>query len=451
MVTDAGQRGPSSPPGRARPSTLDRFFKLSERGTSVRTEVVAGLSMFLAAAYVVVVVPGMLADAGVPRAAATTGVIVTVVLATLFMGLYANLPFVLAPGLGGVALVAVTLIQHDQVPYPVAMGMVFWSGVAFLALTLLGVRQLVTRVIPDSVRLSIGAAIGLYIAMLGFRSAGLIEFGPKGMKLGDLGSHSAWLAIGGLVVVTALASRKVPGALLITMVALTVVAIPLDVAKVPGSLFELPAGLGPVGFEVDILGALKPDYLPYLFALFAAEFFSTTGVVLAVGERVGLANDKGEIPNVNKPFLVDSVSVIGGSAIGGPSVTTYLESAAGSDSGGRTGLTSVVTGGLFAVLLLLTPLATMIPQAVTAPVLVFIGLGMLAGLRKVDMSDPTDAIPAALVVACTLFWGNFGTGIAAGLTAYVLIKAVAGRFKEIHLGMWVMLPFLLYFFYNSVH
>ncbi|MFI6519569.1 NCS2 family permease [Spirillospora sp. NPDC050679] len=433
------------------PTGLDRFFRLSERGTSVRTEVLAGVSMFLAAAYVVVVVPGMLAGAGVPRAAATTGVIVTVVLATLFMGLYANLPFVLAPGLGGVALVAVTLIQHDQVPYPVAMGMVFWSGVAFLALTLLGVRQLVTRVIPDSVRLSIGAAIGLYIAMLGFRSAGLIEFGPKGMKLGELGSHAGLLAIAGLVLVTALSARKVPGALLITIVALTVAAVPLGVAKLPESWFELPAGLGPVAFKVDVWGALQPHYLPFLFALFAAEFFSTTGVVLAVGERIGLANDKGELPDVNKPFLVDSVSVIGGSAMGGPSVTTYLESAAGSDSGGRTGLTSVVTGGLFAALLLLTPLATMIPQAVTAPVLIFIGLGMLRGLQKVDMSDPTDAVPAALTVACTLFWGNFGTGIAAGLTSYVLVKAVSGRFRDVHVGMWVMLPFLLYFFYNSVH
>jgi AGZA family xanthine/uracil permease-like MFS transporter len=432
-------------------SRIDRIFRLSERGTAVRTEALAGVSMFLASAYVVIVVPGMLAGAGVPHAAATTGVIVTVVLATLFMGLYANLPFVLAPGLGGVALVAVTLIQHDKVPYPVAMGMVFWSGVAFLLLTLLGVRQLVTRVIPDCVRLSIGPAIGLYIAMLGFRSAGLIEFGPTGMKLGHLTAAAGLLALGGLVLVAALSSRKIPGTFLIAMAVLTVAALPLGVAEVPDSWFELPGSPGPVAFRLDLLGALQPQYLPYLFALFASEFFSTTGVVMAVGERTGLADDKGQIPDVNKPFLVDSVSVIGGAAVGGPSVTTYLESAAGADSGGRTGLTSVVTGGLFALLLLFTPVATMIPQAATAPVLIFIGLSMLAGLRKVDMSDATDAIPAALVVACTLFWGNFGTGIAAGLTFYVLIKAVAGRFKEIHVGMWVMLPFLLYFFYNSVH
>ncbi|MGW3954765.1 NCS2 family permease [Streptomyces sp. NPDC004752] len=446
MTTETASRTESG-----RTSRVDRIFGLRERGTSVRTEVLAGVSMFLASAYVVVVVPGMLASAGVPHAAATTGVLVTVVVATLFMGLYANLPFVLAPGLGGVALVTVTLIQQGHVPYPVAMGMVFWSGVAFLLLTLLGVRQLVTRVIPDCVRLAIGSAIGLYIAMLGFRSAGLIEFGPKGMKIGELTSAAALLALAGLVLVTALASRKTPGALLITMGVLTVAAIPLGVAELPSAWFELPDGLGPVAFDLDLLGALKPEYLPYLFALFAAEFFSATGVMMAVGQRIGIADDKGQIPNVNKPFLVDSVSVIGGSAIGGPSVTTYLESAAGADSGGRTGLTSVVTGGLFALLLLFTPLATMIPPSATAPVLIFIGLSMLAGLRKVDMSDPTDAIPAALVVACTLFWGNFGTGIAAGLTSYVLIKAVAGRFKEIHIGLWIMLPFLLYFFHTSVH
>ncbi|MEV3931408.1 MULTISPECIES: NCS2 family permease [unclassified Streptomyces] len=430
---------------------VDRFFRLSERGTSVRTEMLAGVSMFLASAYVVVVVPGMLAGAGVPHAAATTGVIVTVVLATLFMGLYANLPFVLAPGLGGVALVAVTLIGQEKVPYPVAMGMVFWSGVAFLALTLLGIRQLVTRIIPDCVRLAIGPAIGLYIAMLGFRSAGLIGVGKKGLELGDLGSAAALLALAGLVLIAALSSRKVPGTLLIAIAVLTVAAIPLGVAEVPDSFFEAPGSMGPVAFDIDLWGALEPHYLPYLFALFAAEFFSTTGVVMAVGERIGLTDDQGQMKDINKPFLVDSVSVIGGSAMGGPSVTTYLESAAGSDSGGRTGLTSVVTGGLFALLLLFTPVATMIPEAATAPVLMFIGLSMLAGLRKVDMSDVTDALPAALTVACTLFWGNFGTGIAAGLTSYVLIKAAAGRFRDIHVGMWVLLPFLGYFFHNSIH
>lgn len=446
----ATETTPSNRPG-SRADRILGIFQLKERGSTVRTELLAGVSMFLASAYVVVVVPGMLADAGVPHAAATTGVIITVVLATLFMGLYANLPFVLAPGLGGVALVAVTLIQQDQVPYPVAMGMVFWSGVAFLVLTLLGVRQLVTRIIPDCVRLSIGSAIGLYIAMLGFRSAGLIEFGPKGMKLGDFGAAPGLLALCGLILVTALAARKIPGALLITIAVLTVAAIPFGVAELPDSPFQAPGSIAPIAFDIDVLGALKPEYLPYLFALFAAEFFSATGVVMAVGQRIGLANERGEIPGVKKPFLVDSIGIIGGSAIGGPSVTTYLESAAGSDSGGRTGLTSIVTGGLFSLLLLFTPVATMIPAAATAPVLIFIGLSMLAGLRKVDMTDPTDAVPAALVVATTLFWGNFGTGIAAGLTAYVLIKAAAGRFKEIHAGMWVMLPFLLYFFYNSVH
>ncbi|NLU70509.1 NCS2 family permease [Streptomyces sp. HNM0574] len=432
-------------------SAVDRMFRLRERGTSVRTELLAGVSMFLASAYVVVVVPGMLADAGVPHAAATTGVILTVVLATFFMGLYANLPFVLAPGLGGVALVSVTLIQHEHVPYPVAMGMVFWSGVAFLLLTLFGVRQLVTRIIPDCVRLAIGPAIGLYIAKLGFESAGLIHADADGMKLGDLTSAAALLALAGLVLVTALSARKVPGTLLITMAAVTVVALPLGVAQLPDTWVQLPGSPAPVAFEVDLLGALKPEYLPYLFALFASEFFSATGVVMAVAQRIGLADDNGQFPGVNKPFLVDSVGVIGGSAVGGPSVTTYLESAAGSDSGGRTGLTSVVTGGLFALLLLFTPLATTIPQAATAPVLIFIGLSMLAGLRRIDMTHPTDAVPAALVPACTLFWGNFGTGIAAGLTAYILVKAAAGRFREIHPGMWAMLPFLLYFFATSLH
>lgn len=424
------------------------MFALSERGTSLGTELVAGLSMLLASAYTVVVIPGMLADAGVPRGAATTGVILTTVVATIVMGAYANLPLVLAPGLGGVALVAYTLVLGESVPYPVAMGMVFWSGVAFLVLTLLGIRGLITRIIPTNVRLAIGSGIGLYIAFIGFRSAGLVVTEEDSLALGDLGSAAALLALAGVVVLVALQSRKVPGSFVIVIIGLTIIGIPLNVTQVPSDLFGLPASPGPVAFDIDIVGALAPEYFPYLFAFFAAEFFSATGVVLTIMDKVGLTGDAADL---RRPFLVDSTAVTAGSAFGAPSVTTYLESAAGADSGGRTGLTSWFTAGMFALLLAVTPLAGMIPGAATAPVLIFIGLNMLTGFRRVDTSDLTEAIPATLLVACTLLWGNFGTGIATGLLSYVLIKAVAGRFREIHIGMWVLTPFLIYFFYAAAH
>ncbi|MER5389607.1 NCS2 family permease [Saccharopolyspora sp. NPDC002686] len=428
---------------------LDRWFGLAERGSSVRTELLAGLSMFFASAYAVVVIPGMLAKAGVPHEAATTGTILTIVLATAAVGFFANMPFVLAPGLGGTALVAATLIQQQHVPYPVAMGMVFWSGIAILVLSVLGLRGLLAKVIPDNIRLAIGTAIGLFIVYVGFKLSGMLEPTAKGLDIGDLGSAEVLLALGGIVLVAALQARKVPGAFVIGIVALTIIGIPLGVTELPDHWFQAPAGLGPVAFDIDFWGALRPEYLQYLFAFFASELFSATGVVLAVTERIGPTRDSDR--NINRTFLVDSVAITGGSLVGAPSVTTYAESAAGSDAGGRTGLTSLTTAGLFLLLLLLTPFATMIPSAATAPVLIVVGLSMMRGFQRVDLSDLTEAVPAALLVTCTIFWGNFGNGIAAALTAYVLIKVVAGRWRDVHLGMWILLPFLLLFFFTNAH
>ncbi|MEV0082247.1 NCS2 family permease [Saccharopolyspora sp. NPDC050642] len=432
-------------------SKLDGWFRLSERGSSVRTELLAGLSMFFASAYAVVVIPGMLAKAGVPHAAATTGTILTIVLATAAVGFFANMPFVLAPGLGGTALVAATLVQQQHVPYPVAMGMVFWSGVAILVLSLLGLRGLLAKVIPQNIRVAIGTAIGLFIVYIGFKLSGMLEPGKSGLEIGDLSSPEPLLALGGIVLVAALQARKVPGAFVIGIVVLTLIGIPLGVTELPDHWFQAPAGVGPVAFHIDLWSALRPEYLQYLFAFFASELFSATGVVLAVTERIGLTEREGQKSNINRTFLVDSVAITGGSMFGAPSVTTYAESAAGSDAGGRTGLTSLTTAGLFLVLLLFTPFATMIPSAATAPVLVVVGLSMMRGFKKVDMTDLTEAIPAGLLVACTIFWGNFGNGIAAALTAYVLIKVVAGKFRDVHLGMWIMLPFLVFFFITSAH
>ncbi|WP_328315924.1 NCS2 family permease [Streptomyces sp. NBC_00388] len=446
-VQDAPE--PASGP---RSSPLERLFRIRERGSTPRTEAVAGLSMFVAAAYAVVVVPGQLAKAGLPLGPVTTAVIIAIVLATLAMGLFANLPFVLAPGLGGVALLAVTIVGQDGVPWDSALGMVFWSGVAFLVLTALGIRDLITRLMPLNLKYAISGGLGLFIALLGFRDSGLVIAKPAGnsLSLGDLSQPAALLALGGLVLLTALVTRKVPGAFLITIAVVTLAGIPCGVTELPGHFFGAPDSPGPVVFHIDILGALKPAYFPYIFAFFVSEFFSMTGTLIAVAGRAGLTDKDGNVPGIRRPFYVDSAAVIGGAGLGAPSMTAYLESSAGADSGGRTGLTSVYAALGFAALLLVTPFATLIPSAATAPVLMYIGLSMLGALRNVDFRDPTDAIPAALVVATTIFFGNFGTGIAVGLAAHVLVKAAAGRFREIPLGLWIVMIPLGYYFYTLV-
>ncbi|MEV0263628.1 NCS2 family permease [Streptomyces sp. NPDC050617] len=446
-VTSAGA---SAEPPAAPAGLLERRFRVRARGSSPRTEAVAGLSMFIAAAYAVVVVPGQLAKAGVPHGPVTTAVIIAIVLSTLAMGLFANLPFVLAPGLGGVALLAVTIVGQDHVPWDAALGMVLWSGVAFLLLTLLGIRDLITRLMPQNLKYAISGGLGLFIALLGFKDSGLVVAKPasNALALGDLSEPAALLALAGLVLLTALASRKVPGAFLITIAAVTVAGIPFGVTELPGHFFGAPDSPAPVAFHIDVLGALKPEYFPYIFAFFVSEFFSMTGTLLAVADRAGLTDKDGNLPGIRRPFYVDSAAVIGGAGLGAPSMTAYLESSAGADSGGRTGLSSVVAAGGFAALLLVIPFATLIPSAATAPVLMYIGLTMLGALRNVDFKDPTNAVPAALTVATTVFWGNFGTGIAAGLVAHVLVKAAAGRFREIPWGLWVVMVPLGYYFYT---
>jgi AGZA family xanthine/uracil permease-like MFS transporter len=370
-------------------SRVERLFSVRGRGSTHRTELVAGASMFMAAAYAVVVVPGQLAGAGVPHGAATTAVIIAIALATLAMGLIANLPFVVAPGLGGVALVAFTIVGQDHVPWDTALGMVFWSGVAFLVLTLLGIRDLVTRLMPMHLKYAISGGLGLYIALIGFRDADLVvgNADKAALAVGDLSKPAGLLALAGLLLLTALASRKVPGAFLITIAAVTAAGIPLGVIELPDSLFSAPDSPGPLLFHIDILGALKPEYFPYIFAFFVSEFFSMTGTLLAVAGRAGLLDKDGNIPGSRRPFLVDSVSVMGGAAVGAPSMTAYLESSAGADSGGRTGLASVWAACGFGLLLLVTPFATLILSAATAPVLRQ-WTDPRGGLAAVDRDDP---------------------------------------------------------------
>ena len=423
-------------------------FGVNERGSTPVRELVAGLSMFLATAYTVVVIPGMLTDAGLPSGAVTTSVIVVVILGTAAMGLFGNLPMVLAPGLGGVSLVAYTLVLDGDVPYPAAMGMVFWSGIIFLLLTLFGIRSLITRIIPETIRIAIGPAIGIFITFVGFRSAGLVQPGDSSLELGDLASPVAIVTLVGVVVLIALNSRKVPGSFIIVIIAATIVGIPLGLTQLEGSPIALPTFDGSLFMHVDLVGSLSPHYLPFLFAFFASEFFSTTGVIMTVTDYMGQKSSSKRGPSIDlrRPFIVDSCTIVGGSLFAAPSVTTYAESTAGAEAGGRTGISSLWAAACFALLLFATPLASAIPSAATAPVVIVVGLTITAGFRRVASDDLTELIPAVLVLVCTILWGNFGTGIAAGLVAYVPVKLLAGKWREIHPGMWIMAPILIYFF-----
>jgi AGZA family xanthine/uracil permease-like MFS transporter len=431
---------------------VGRLFDLSGRKTTVRTEMIAGATTFVTAAYLAVVIPSILATGGIDRAAVTTTTIAMFGFGTLAMALYARLPLVVGPGIGGSALVATTLVLTEGVPWQTAMGIAFWSGIAFFLLTILGMRAVVVRVVPMPIKLAMSASIGLFIALLGFRNAGLVIANPKvnALTLGDFGTAGAMVALGGLALAVALHYHKVRGGILLAILAATVVGIPLGVTKVPESLFGLPHGIGTVTFKLDIAGALKPAFFPYWFAFFAAEFFSTMGTTLAIGAEAGWLDSEGNMPGINGPFVVDSCAASIGPLFGVPSMTALIESAAGVKAGGRSGLTSVVTAILFFLTLLFAPMILMIPKEATASALILVGLSMFANIRRIGLEHFTESLPGLLTIVMTLLANNFGTGIASGILSYVFIQVIAGKARQLPWGLYLLAIPLLYFFWTIV-
>jgi AGZA family xanthine/uracil permease-like MFS transporter len=306
--------------------------------------------------------------------------------------------------------------------------------------------------VPAQIKLALSASIGLFIAVLGFRNAGLVVANPKtnALMLGSFGAPGAIVALAGLALAVALHARKVPGSILIAIVGATLAGVPLGVTKTPAAFVALPHDIGPVALKLDFLGALSPAYLPYLFAFFASEFFSTMGTTLAVGGKAGLLDADGNMPGITRPFIVDSLAATLSPLLGVPAPTALIESAAGVEAGGRTGLTSAAAAVLFLAALFLVPLALTIPAQATAPALIIIGLTMFAGIRKVELERFTEGLPALLMVLLTVLSNSFGTGIAGGLLSYVAVKTLAGERREVSAGLYLLAVPLLYYFWTVV-
>ncbi|MGN4152540.1 NCS2 family permease [Burkholderia gladioli] len=431
---------------------LERRFALRERRSSVRTEVLAGLTSFLAAAYLLVVIPSLLASGGMDRGAATTATIIVFVLASVLMGLYANLPFLVGPGIGGSVIVGVTLAGAEHVPWQTGLGIACVSGLLFLALTLAGARSMVMRLVPAQIKLGLGASIGLFIAVLGFRNAGMVIVNARTdtLALGDFTRPGTCVALIGLAAAVVLQGRKVPGAILWAILIAAAAGVPLGVTHLPAAWLSWPHPIAPVAFQLDLPGALTLASLPYLFAFFAAEFFSTLGTTLAVGAKANLLDEHANLPNINRPFLVDSIAATLGPLLGIPALTALVESAAGVEAGGRSGLSSLAAAAMFALMLLFVPVALMVTKEATAPALILIGLSMFGTIRQTRFDDFTDALPVLSMVLLTLMANSFGTGIAGGLLCYVLVKLLAGRFREVPLGLVLLAVPLGYYFWTVV-
>ncbi|MEG8220897.1 NCS2 family permease [Sphingomonas sp. HH69] len=417
------------PPGGGR---LERYFGLAERGTSAQTEILAGFTTFLTMAYIVLVNPAILGQAGMPIAAVAAATCFAAAFGSILMGLVANTPLALAPGMGLNAYFSFTVVQQMGIPWPIALGCVFISGIAFLILTLTGVRQMIVAAIPMHLFAAVAGGIGLFIGFIGLKNAGIVVANPATfVALGDLKAPGAALALFGLLVIGVLSVWNVRGAMLIGIVATTLVGWLFGQVVVSPEPYSLDALTG-TAFQLDLSGVFGLTgshglgLLEILFVFLFVDLFDNIGTLVAVTKRAGLIDKAGRIPGLNRILITDAAATIVGSVAGTSTVTSYVESAAGVQAGGRTGLTAVVTGILFLATMFVAPYAQIVPLAATAPALIIVGGLMLLPLTEVEWEDPLSAIPAFLTVAMIPLTFSIANGLAFGITAHAILKLLRG-------------------------
>ncbi|MEH0198811.1 NCS2 family permease [Caulobacter sp. CCNWLY153] len=433
---------------------LERLFKLQALGSNVRTEVLAGFTTFMTMAYIVVVNPAILSETGMPIAAVAAATCLAAGLGSILMGLIANYPLALAPGMGLNAYFTYTVVKGMGVPWETALGCVFISGVAFLILTVAGIRQMIVAAIPRPLFSAVAAGVGLFIAFIGLKSAGVIVANPAtAVALGDLTTPSAALALIGLVLIAALQAWRVKGAILIGILLAAIAGWLLGLSKfTPGaySLSDLSATFFKmdVGAALHLQGGMGVALLEIIFVFLFVDLFDNVGTLVAVTKKAGLVEPDGTIPRLNRILTADSAATMIGAAAGTSTVCSYIESASGVTAGGRTGLTAVVVGILFLITLFFAPLVQAIPAAATAPALVLVGALMIGSLAEVDWTDPTVAIPAFLTVITIPLTFSIANGLAFGITSYAVLKAVTGKLRK---GDWLLVVLAALFVIRFVY
>ena len=440
---------------------METFFKLKERGTNLRTEIMAGVTTFMTMAYVLAVQPSAIVGFGSePTITDINGVVVSKQailimcalisgLITLLMGFYSNFPFALSTGMG-VNFLLGSMIQSGEISFGGAMSIILISGIIFVVLSIFGIRDLIVRMIPRNIKVAISASIGFFIAYLGFSNAGIGSY-DGGIGMGDFTQPTVILALLGLLIIGVLTAYKVRGAILYGIVAITLLGIPFGVTVLPERVFEVPSfsTVSNICFNFDFKSIFTGGSIVLIFVAFFGDFFSTLGTVLGVAGKAKMLDEKGNLPGIEKPFLVDAIGTVVGACTGNTTITTFVESSSGVEAGGRTGLTAITTGVLFLAATFFSPLFVIIPDAATAPALIFVGFLMISGITEVDFSDFSEAFGPFVMIVFTTFCGSIAAGIAAGILAHVFIKLLTGKFREIHPGMYLLcIPLVFYFIYG---
>jgi adenine/guanine/hypoxanthine permease len=411
-------------------NALERLFKLSENNTTVRIEIAAGLTTFLTMAYIIFVNPQILSEAGVPYSGALFATCLSAAVGSLIMGLIANYPFALAPGMGLNAYFTYTVVKTMGYNWRVALGAVFISGVVFLILTMARIRAMIVDAIPMTIKTAVAAGIGLFIAFIGLKNAGLIAASPATfVTLGNITSKPALLALGGLIITAALMARGYKTAIIVGIFLVTAVAIPLNLSKHPTSLIQMPDA-GSAFLQLDVAGALKLGAFDVIFIFLFVDLFDTIGSLMGLGRQAGYLTPEGKMPRVNRALFADAIATIAGSLFGTSTVVTYIESATGVSEGGRTGLTAVTVAALFVLAMFFAPIAGAIPPIATAPALIIVGALMIGAVVSIKWEDMTEAIPAFLTMLAMPLTFSIANGLALGFIFYPLLKVLTGRWRE---------------------
>lgn len=422
---------------------LKKLFGFNAKETTVKTEIMAGLTTFLTMAYILAVNPSILSETGMDKGALFTTTVLMSGFATILMGLYAKLPLALAPGMGLNAFFAYTICMVMGYSWQFALTAVFLEGLVFILLTVSNLREKIVDVLPDTLKNAISAGIGLYIAFIGLKNAGIIVNNDATLvSLGDLASGSALLGMIGIVVTAVMLVKNVKGSLLIGILLTTVIGIPMGVTVIDG-VFSVPPSIEPIFCQFEWDHILSKDMVIIVFTLLFVDLFDCIGTVIGVTTRAGMVKEDGKIPRLKEVFMVDSIATTAGAMMGTSTVAVYVESAAGVNEGGRSGLTAFSTGICFLLALFFAPLFLAIPAAATAPVLVLVGLMMMGSVLRVNFTDYSEAVPAFICIVFMPLSYSISDGIVLGHLSYIFINLLSGNYKKMAIGMYVLAAFFI--------
>lgn len=425
---------------------LERLFHLRQKNTNIRTEFVAGLTTFLTMAYIIFVNPAILSQAGMDHAALVAVTCIVSAMATIAVGIFANAPIAMAPGMGLNAFFTYSLVKTENLHWQTALAVVFLSGLFFLGLTILGLRKKLVNAIPQSLIAAIAVGIGLFITFIGLQNLGVIVDSPATLVQAAPVNSTILIGLAGLLVMIFLEMKRFTGALLIGIAIATAIALVFGKVQLPQSIIAKDIAISQIAFKLDIAGALKLSLFPAIFTLMFIDMFDSIGTLMACARPAGLIKDDGKIENIDRLLAIDAAATMAGAVCGTSTTTAYIESAAGIEQGGRTGLTSIVTGLFFLAAIPFVPLVAIVPAYATAPALIMVGLFMMKEARKIDFSHLVQALPAFIIIVMIALSYSISTGLAFGFIAHTLITIIDGNAKKIKPALWLITVLSIIFF-----